>query len=149
MTDQKDEEYISCSFCGALASEVHKMISGSNGVYICSGCIDRSYDLIHQKKTKKIKKDKEEPETPTPSKIKDYLDQYVVGQGRAKKVISVAVADHYKRLANPKIDDVELEKSNVVLIGPTGSGKCCSGDTEIDIKMPKELWDEFQKFTGY
>lgn len=117
-----------CSFCGSPAdSNKHRFIvSGKNGVVICRSCID-----LCEKELEKEVDDKITPidlkDVPTPKEFKEYLDQYVIGQEAAKKVLSVAVYNHYKRLAVPEIekvsDEVTIEKSNILLIGPTGSGK--------------------------
>ena len=108
-----------CSFCGRTAREAGRLISGIDG-YICVDCIKIAYEII--KEEEDTKKDLLIFNPPPPNVIKEYLDQYVVGQGHAKKVLSVAVYNHYKRITHKK-KDVELEKSNVLLIGPTGTGK--------------------------
>jgi len=113
-----------CNFCGKSQREVKKLIAGP-GVYICDECIDLCNDIISedgQKQQSKVAVD----QVPRPSEIKLHLDQYVIGQERAKKIISVAVHNHYKRIAhgvNLKEGEVELQKSNILLAGPTGSGK--------------------------
>ena len=111
-----------CSFCGKSQNEVKKLIAGP-GVYICDECIDLCTDIIEEEK------DREESSStqfkvPKPIEIKEHLDEYVIGQDSAKKSLSVAVHNHYKRInSTRKKDDVEISKSNILLIGPTGSGK--------------------------
>ena len=113
-----DNKNYSCSFCGKNKSEVNTLIAGP-GIYICDECIDLCYDIIHQKKSdRKSSTDS----FPTPEEIKAHLDQYIVGQDEAKEVLSVAVYNHYKRI-NHSMDDIEIEKSNVILLGPSGTGK--------------------------
>ncbi len=116
-----------CSFCGKDQSQVRKMVAGPGGVYICDECVELCNEIMFGDEVQ-INLDV----LPTPSEIKDFLDQYVIGQEYAKKILSVAVYNHYKRInhlsRNPD-DDVELEKSNVLLIGPTGSGKTLLAQT--------------------
>ena len=120
----KDKGSLECSFCRKSQKEVKKLIAGP-GVYICDECIELCADIIYQDSQKSASKaalDK----VPKPHEIKAHLEHYVIGQDRAKKIISVAVHNHYKRIAhrpNKKSDDVELQKSNILLAGPTGSGK--------------------------
>ncbi len=121
-TREKKGKNMSCSFCGRNYNVVKRLIQGDRNVYICNECIEACYTLI-QKDTEKasthIKR-----KIPTPVYLKERLDEYVIGQERAKRVLAVAVHNHYKRLASDITeDDVELEKSNVLLVGPTGSGK--------------------------
>jgi ATP-dependent Clp protease ATP-binding subunit ClpX len=78
---------------------------------------------------------------PSPAKIKEFMDQYIIGQDYAKMVVSVAVHNHYMRLANPIVDDVEIDKSNILVFGPTGSGKCTYRDQKIRVRVPKQLAD--------
>ena len=116
-----DQEEIKCAFCGKTQDQVKKMIAG-NGVYICNECVDLAKKIIDDE----LRADslKTARELPKPVEIKKQLDQYVIGQDRAKKVLSVAVYNHYKRISQMDIDSsTELQKSNIAMIGPTGSGK--------------------------
>lgn len=108
----------SCSFCGRSASQVNRLIAGSDG-YICDDCVEMFHEIIEQDH---LQFDKKEYKLLKPSQIKGELDKYVIGQESAKKMLSVAVYNHYKRI-NSINSDVEIEKSNILLIGPTGSGK--------------------------
>lgn len=120
-TQFTDQEEVKCSFCGKTQDQVKKMIAG-NGVYICNECVDLSKKIIDDE----LKADsiKEAKELPKPMEIKKELDQYVIGQDRAKRVLSVAVYNHYKRIGQMDVDSsTQLQKSNIALIGPTGSGK--------------------------
>ena len=116
-----DQEVIRCSFCDKTQDQVKKMIAG-NGVYICNECVDLSKKIIDDElKSDSLKKAQD---LPKPMEIKKQLDQYVIGQERAKKILSVAVYNHYKRVTQMDVDSsTELQKSNIALIGPTGSGK--------------------------
>lgn len=125
MSDQKHELF--CSFCGRSSREVISLIEGPGSVFICNHCVDNAVEIINestQKETSSI--DKPKKELPIPSEMKKFLDEYVIGQDHAKKILSVAVYNHYKRIFRgdtKELNDVELEKSNVLLLGPTGSGK--------------------------
>lgn len=115
------QEEIKCAFCGKTQDQVKKMIAG-NGVYICNECVDLAKKIIDDE----LRADslKAARELPKPVEIKKELDQYVIGQDRAKKVLSVAVYNHYKRISQMDVDSsTELQKSNIAMIGPTGSGK--------------------------
>ena len=119
-----------CSFCGRDESEVRLLISGLNG-QICENCVEQAYEILQQSGVnaagKKRKGDAGKPDlksVPKPTEIKAYLDQYVIGQDEAKRFLSVAVYNHYKRLGQPKDDDgVDIEKSNIIMVGSTGTGK--------------------------
>ncbi|MFW6132744.1 MAG: ClpX C4-type zinc finger protein, partial [Planctomycetota bacterium] len=115
-----------CSFCHRPREEVGTMVEGPEGVYICTNCVDLCQNIIRQEQRRSTQTGPMFASTPTPREIKEFLDQYVIGQEQAKKVVSVAVHNHYKRLAHADLaeqDDVELDKSNVLLLGPTGCGK--------------------------
>ncbi|MDN5341578.1 MAG: ATP-dependent Clp protease ATP-binding subunit ClpX [Oceanotoga sp.] len=120
-----------CSFCGKSQEEVNALIAGPNGIYICDECIDLFGDLIEDNLNKETKKDiKNLNDIPTPKLIKSELDKYIVGQDKAKKIISVAVYNHYKRIAAGKnFEDIEIDKSNVLMVGPTGTGKTLIAQT--------------------
>src|SRR6266540_1464936 len=114
-----------CSFCGKTQEQVRRLIAGPGGVYICDECIELCREIIEEEAQQPQQKAKfPATRVPTPKRIYELLNQYVVGQERAKKVLSVAVYNHYKRVgAGMQVDEVELEKSNILLVGPTGSGK--------------------------
>ncbi|MEO6133021.1 MAG: ATP-dependent Clp protease ATP-binding subunit ClpX [Saprospiraceae bacterium] len=122
------DDQFGCSFCGRDKKEALILIAGIEG-HICELCVEQAYEIVrqelydNQEKSKKKDDSLDVPEHITPQQIKKYLDQYVIGQNEAKKCISVAVYNHYKRIKNKSIDEVELEKSNILLVGQTGTGK--------------------------
>ncbi|MFZ5907545.1 MAG: ATP-dependent Clp protease ATP-binding subunit ClpX [Nitrospirota bacterium] len=124
---KKDEVSLKCSFCGKGHGEVKKLIAGPT-VYICNECVELCNEIIadalHQET-----RGKAFPQLPTPKEIHDFLNDYVIDQERAKKILSVAVHNHYKRIYSPAEKDVELQKSNILLIGPTGTGKTLFAQT--------------------
>ena len=135
MSDNKDnnnKEILHCSFCGKSQDEVKKLIAG-RGVYICDECIEVCINIVADEMAEENKSalgSTADGSLPSPSKIKEFLDQYVIGQEFAKKVLSVAVYNHYKRLNSNKVNkDVDIAKSNVILIGSTGSGKTLLAQT--------------------
>jgi ATP-dependent Clp protease ATP-binding subunit ClpX len=123
-----DKNNLYCSFCGKPKEEVETLIAGP-GIYICNECVGMCNTILEDKKEKEAKKKKRKKKTLTPKEIKIRLDEYVIGQEKAKKVLAVAVYNHYKRIVAEQDDDVEIEKSNVLLIGPTGSGKTLLAQT--------------------
>ncbi len=129
----RNDERVRCSFCGKTQNQVRKLIAGPNGAFICDECVDICQEIIVEElddfspvsETDSIEINLQKPED-----MKAFLDQYVIGQDEAKKVLSVAVYNHYKRImANPDDIDVELQKSNVLMLGPTGSGKTLLAQT--------------------
>ena len=123
MKDSESQGKLHCSFCGKSQEEVRKLIAGPN-VYICDECIELCNDIMAEEYDGQDEPGNSENKVPKPSEIKALLDEYVVGQELAKKTLSVAVHNHYKRIdSDINTQDVELQKSNIVLVGPTGSGK--------------------------
>lgn len=123
--DEKGQ--LKCSFCGKTQEQVRKLVAGP-GVYICDECIELCTEIVQEELGSE--EEVEFKDVPKPKEIRDILDEYVIGQDEAKKALSVAVYNHYKRInSNSKIDDVELAKSNILMIGPTGSGKTLLAQT--------------------
>jgi ATP-dependent Clp protease ATP-binding subunit ClpX len=120
--DNRGQGMLFCSFCGKMQSEVRKLVAGPTA-YICDECIELCRCIVEEEEDKSIEKDTKKV-LPEPKEIKKFLDQYVIGQEKTKKILSVAVYNHYKRLfSHVSSDGVEIQKSNVLLVGPTGSGK--------------------------
>ncbi len=119
-----------CSFCGKSQDQVRRLIAGPGAVYICDECVDLCREIIDEESAPPSRPKAPLSKLPVPKKIYEMLNAYVVGQERAKKVLSVAVYNHYKRIyANAQMDDVELQKSNILLVGPTGCGKTLLAQT--------------------
>ena len=129
MAKSDDKNMVCCSFCGKRQDQVHRMLAGMNGAFICDACIDLCAEIMDEEDA-----DLETEDSSVyagehginllkPKEIKEFLDQYVIGQEEAKKVLSVAVYNHYKRVLSSEESEVELQKSNILMIGPTGSGK--------------------------
>jgi len=135
-----------CSFCGRSQSEVKKLIAGSSA-YICNECVELCNEILEEEYERINFSEESYSELPKPAEIKNYLDQYVIGQERAKKILSVAVYNHYKRVEYQKLNrrylkDVEIQKTNILLIGPTGCGKTLMAQTLAKfLKVPFTIAD--------
>ncbi|MCH5259686.1 MAG: ATP-dependent Clp protease ATP-binding subunit ClpX [Lachnospiraceae bacterium] len=124
MAGKNSDDKVRCSFCNKTQDQVRKLIAGPAGVYICDECVDICADIIEEEYEDEPEVEEMEINLLKPVEIKKFLDDYVIGQEDAKKVLSVSVYNHYKRvMAPPDEDGVELQKSNIIMIGPTGSGK--------------------------
>lgn len=136
-----DNKHFSCSFCGKSQDQVRRILAG-NGVYICDECVELCAEIIERELAEYDDVTMDE-KLPKPREIKAYLDEYVIGQDRAKKALAVAVYNHYKRIYTVnRIDDVELQKSNIIMVGPTGSGKTFLAQTLAKIlKVPFAIAD--------
>ena len=126
MTKKTEKDSLYCSFCGKNQKEVKKLIAGPT-VFVCDECVELCMDII--KEDNKNNKSKIKKDIPKPSEINKFLNEYVIGQDDAKKVLSVAVYNHYKRLSNPDYDNLEISKSNILMVGPTGTGKTLLAQT--------------------
>lgn len=133
MAGRMNDDKIRCSFCGKSQQQVRKLIAGPNGAYICDECVDICSEIIEEELLDSGERETDDSEFDinllTPQQMKEFLDDYVIGQEEAKKVLSVAVYNHYKRITSDATIDVELQKSNVLLLGPTGSGKTLLAQT--------------------
>lgn len=140
--DTKNSEEKKCSFCGKTAKEVALMFNGETGS-ICNECADQIYNLnlsIIAQKTKYPPAEEytiDDDKIKKPYEIKEFFDQYVIGQDKAKQRLAVAVYNHYKRINQKTTDDIEIEKSNILMVGQTGCGKCCSPNTFVNIRNKK------------
>ena len=144
MAKKKDQSVLYCSFCGRSEREVELMLPGMNGC-ICNDCAERAVELTHEYLNKIAASsltDLDLDDLPKPQEIKEYLDQYVIGQDTAKRYLSVAVYNHYKRLNQRRDDDIEIEKSNIIIVGPTGTGKTLLAKTIAKmLKVPFAIVD--------
>ena len=123
MAGRTPQDKIRCSFCNKTQEQVRKLIAGQDGAYICDECVDLCSEIIEEEFEEEYAEEKMEINLLKPIQIKEFLDEYVIGQDDAKKTLSVAVYNHYKRVTADKNLDVELQKSNIIMVGPTGSGK--------------------------
>ena len=129
MAGKNSDDRIRCSFCNKTQEQVRKLIAGPNGAYICDECIEICSDIINEEFEDDEVLDDLDINLLKPIEIKEFLDDYVIGQEKAKKILSVAVYNHYKRITAEKDLDVELQKSNILMLGPTGSGKTLLAQT--------------------
>jgi len=119
----KPDDKVRCSFCGKSSKQVKKMIAGLNNTYICDECVELCQEIFDEEMGgENAGEEISELHLLKPKEIKEFLDEYVIGQEEAKKVLSVAVYNHYKRITS-KVRDIDVQKSNILMIGPTGTGK--------------------------
>lgn len=124
MAGKNSDDKIRCSFCNKTQDQVRKLIAGPAGIFICDECVDICADIIEEEYEEEPVSEAMEINLLKPIEIKEFLDDYVIGQDAAKKVLAVSVYNHYKRvMAEKDVDDIELQKSNIIMVGPTGSGK--------------------------
>ena len=139
---ETNKRTLRCSFCGKQEREVHRMIQGPGGVRICDECVNLCCDILQDGYSPREEMPEDMTELPTPREIHDVLDQYIIGQEAAKVALSVSVYNHYKRIFFGGGEDVELQKSNILLLGPTGSGKTLFAQTLARIlKVPFAIAD--------
>ncbi len=131
MAGKSNDNRIRCSFCNKSENQVRKLIAGPNGAYICDECVEICMDIIGDEYSKDLRDDGEDSDINLlkPQAIREFLDEHVIGQDEAKKVLAVAVYNHYKRITSQKESEVELQKSNIIMLGPTGSGKTLLAQT--------------------
>ncbi|MDY2736450.1 ClpX C4-type zinc finger protein, partial [Intestinibacter sp.] len=128
MSKYEDKRQLKCSFCGKTQDQVRRLIAGPN-VYICDECVELCDEIIQEEMEETLEEDT--LSLPKPKEMMEILNDYVIGQERAKKILSVAVYNHYKRIYSKKANskDIEIQKSNILLLGPTGSGKTLLAQT--------------------
>ena len=129
MAGKKTEDIVRCSFCNKTQSQVRKMIAGPSGTYICDDCVAICTEIIEEELDFNDRAALDDINLLTPEEMKAFLDEYVIGQDEAKKVLSVAVYNHYKRITSKMESDVDLQKSNILMLGPTGCGKTLLAQT--------------------
>ena len=142
MSESNNKRALRCSFCGKQEREVRRMIQGPAGVRICDECVNLCRDILQDGYAMQEDAPESAQELPTPREIHDVLDQYIIGQEAAKIALSVSVYNHYKRIYFGGGDEVELQKSNILMLGPTGSGKTLFAQTLARIlKVPFAIAD--------
>ena len=129
MAGKMTDDIVRCSFCNKTQAQVRKLIAGPNGTYICDECIGICSEIIEEELDYRERDTFDDINLLTPEEIKAFLDDYVIGQDEAKKVLSVAVYNHYKRIMAEQDLGVELQKSNILMLGPTGCGKTLLAQT--------------------